>query len=143
MDTSNIIASCALFVSFLSLGYTTYIGFRDSGRIKAKSEYFPESEYGPAGINITVTNHGRRAVIFRLFAGEDDEGKSSGEILGREGLRLPEHGRHERSITKDNIIDAVPGPEVIEFTNFWFEDNLGKRYKIKNIKRNVMKLRNS
>ena len=104
---------------------------RDRANIKTSSKFYPASEFSGASFDFTVINAGRRPIILRMRGGVDKDGDWVGTYLGKDqaGLRLGEHERFE------------PTPyNVVTLVDLWVEDTLGRRYTIKDAKKNLASL---
>ncbi|HVZ44599.1 MAG TPA: hypothetical protein VHA82_12385 [Ramlibacter sp.] len=140
MTRAEFIAVIALLVSALAFGLSFYVAFRDRAKIVARSKFWPASEYGPAGMRISITNAGRRPIVLRMIVTVGEAGNWSGTYLGdyKTGLRLGEHELHEETWGKS---DLVIGPEHDEIAvDAQVEDSLGRRYPVKDAKKNMLTL---
>jgi hypothetical protein len=132
-SSPEIVSTIALILSFGSFGVAAYNPFRDRPRLKVTSNFWEESEWGPASIHAIVVNAGRRPVILRLLGGDGPQGGFSGTYLAHDsgGLRLGEHERHEFSIkSEDAFFQADPDGPLEPFARMWIEDSLGNRHAI-------------
>ena len=140
---SDVIASLALFVSVLSAGVTFYFHFRDRPNLILKSKFTSGYDPGAEHIVISIVNAGRRPAFLGMWAGDDDAGLWVGTYLGegRNGLRLGENEHCEFSLPKYELWASTPDSEVT-FMDIWVEDSLGKRYRVKDAKENIARLKN-
>ena len=141
MPDSSTISLIALVVSILSLGFSVYFNFLDRARVVTRCKFYPESEYNHAHIAVSIANAGRRAVILRLEVKADGKGHWVGTFLkpGEGGLRLGEHERRDLRLTHEDLFEPNPD-EVLEVTDFWFEDTLGRRHRPKGIRQCLKRL---
>ena len=141
MQFSDWLALSALVVSLLSLAVTTRGAFLDRSRLTITSAYREASENGPARIQITLVNKGRRPAILRTFGGRDSAGATSGTYLDHQagGKRLAEHEIHEFTVTKEDTVLFGPDEDLF-FAELWIEDSLGRRHKVPNSKQYLARL---
>jgi len=135
MPDSDTISLVALVVSILSLGFSVYFNFLDRARVVTTCKFYPESEYNAAHVAVSILNAGRRAFILRLLVLANREGEWIGTYLNKEqgGLRLSEHERHDLTLKHQDLFESAPDG-VIEVTDCWFEDTLGRRHRPKGIR---------
>ena len=138
MMRSEIISIFALLISGVSLGFSIYFNFRDRANIKTTSDFYPASESGPASVHFTVVNAGRRPIILRMRGGVDKNGGWIGTFLGKDqsGLRLGEHERLDHTMGKQSLFEQTPD-DLMTLADLWVEDTLGRRYPIKDAKKNL------
>jgi hypothetical protein len=138
MTRSEIISVIALLLSVISIGFSVFFNFRDRAKIKTTSTFYPESEFGSASVHFTVVNAGRRPIILRMRGAVDKNGEWIGTYLGKDqsGLRLGEHERLDHRMEAHDLFEATPD-DVITVTDLWVEDTLGRRYLIKDAKKNL------
>ena len=138
MMRSEIISVLALLLSVVSIGFSVYFNFRDRANIKTTSKFYPESDSGPASVHFTVVNAGRRPIILRMGGAVDKNGQWIGTCLGKDesGLRLGEHERFDRDMEKIDLVEQTP-EGVITKADLWVEDTLGRRYPIRDAKKNL------
>ena len=136
------ISLAALLISFISLGFSIYLGLRDRYKLVTESKFFSEDEYGPAVVQIKIVNAGRRVVVLRVLGGNHIGGGSSGEILGEErrGYPLNEQEAFERRYVWETLHSMSPDGTVDTYESLYVEDTLGRRYKIRDSKKNIKKL---
>ena len=141
MTRADVFAIIALLLSITSLGFSAYFGLRDRGRIRAESTYYPASEYTYARMSITLVNEGRRPVVLRMLVGTNEQGKWTGEYLGKKkrGLRLGEHERLDITFEREDAIGMTAEDDIV-FTDLWVEDSLGRRYRVRNASEHLQKL---
>ena len=53
---------------------------------------------------------------------------------------LGEHEKYETTIYHEDVYFCDPGGDESEYINFWFENTLGQRYKVKNSEALIRKL---
>ncbi len=139
---SDIIAIIALFVSIISLIVTFVFNYRDRVNLKAECRYVEyHPDYDRSRLEIKIVNHGRRAALLRLFAGDLRDGGWQGTYLGdkEKGLRLGEHDFYESKFYKEDI-EAVSPDSESEYISLWFEDSLGIRHEVKGAADGIRKL---
>jgi hypothetical protein len=141
MPDSSTISLVALVVSILSLGFSVYFNFLDRARVVTRCKFFPESEYNNAHIAVSIANAGRRAVILRWMVKADGDGEWIGTHLkeGAGDLRLGEHERHDLTLRQEDLFEQTPDG-LMEVTDFWFEDTLGRRHRPKGIRQCLKRL---
>ena len=141
MTRSEIVSVLALFLSVISLGFSIYVNLRDRANIKTTSQFYPASESGPAAVHFSVVNAGRRPIILRMRGGVDKSGGWIGTFLGKDqsGLRLGEHERLDHTMKKQDIFEQTPD-DLMTLADLWVEDTLGRRYPIKDAKKNLAAL---
>lgn len=142
MATSELISSLALVVSILSAAFTIYFNFRDRPKLVVKSKFHSGYEPGDERMTVTIVNAGRRPIILRTWAGEDNTGEWVGTFLGENhaGLRLGENEHYEFSLLRHELGAYTPNSEVM-FFDLWVEDSHGKRHRVKDAKANIERLR--
>lgn len=133
------VSIAALAVSFASLMVSVYSSLRDRGRLETKSTLiFDDAGEDEPIIRIEAANAGRRPLILRMWGGSDDRGEFVGTYIDREadGKRLGEHERIEFTLRRSDLGFSWED-NVVDFTRLWFEDTLGRRYLVKDSKRNI------
>jgi hypothetical protein len=94
-------------------------------------------------IQVQIANIGRRPVIVRGWGGPLRNGRPFMMDLGTKGLpdgiRLAESERYELVVERS---DLTPFSGV-EFVGLWVEDSTGRRYRAKDGRANVQRLRQS
>ena len=85
-----------------------------------------------------AVNHGRRTVILATFGRDFPSGAWYSTQLEKAGIRIGENEDYSITIRiGDHYILSPEGEDAIDL---WFEDTLGRRYKVKNAKDNLRKL---
>jgi len=144
LKASDVLAIIAILISIASFCVSFYTIFQDRPRLRIRSKYIEESEYGPRSIHITMVNAGRRPIILRLIGGTDSTGHWACSYIEHEkgGLRLTEHERYERTVEKDDTVHFAfdPDDEDIFYSIIWVEDSLGNRHAIPNSEAHIKKL---
>lgn len=133
------VSIAALVVSFASFMVSIYSSLRDRGRLKTKSFLiFDDAGSDEPIIRIEAANAGRRPLILRMWGGSDDRGEFIGTYIDKEseGKRLGEHERIEFTLRRSDLGFSLDD-NVIDFTWLWFEDTLGRRYLVKDSRRNI------
>jgi hypothetical protein len=135
-------SAAALAVALTSLGFSIFNILRDRGRVRVTSNFFAPSEYGNGHISISIVNAGRRTVILTYLYFDDGTGHSVGSQFegGKPHLRLGEHEPH-RVVLEEEDLDQETPDDTIKAKVIWFEDTLGRRYKIKGIEKQIQQLR--
>lgn len=135
---SIVISIIALVVSISSLSLSAYLAFRDRGRIRTKSTYYPAHEDRGAILRIEAVNIGRRPVILTLFGGLYENSHWNGVYIGEThiGHRLGENEKftEDIDIRHHMLFDDKMESAVSEF---WFEDTQGRRYPVKDSKKHL------
>ena len=146
MEISFYLSILAILISCISLIWSIYVGCRDSGNIKATSEiyYFDMTGYSEKPsveipyLKIKAVNCGRRPVILSMFGADYSNGSWGGSYIEKEVGHLAENEKYEKTFNAGDSDTMSPDGE--EAVDFWFEDTLGRRYKVKNAKENLKKL---
>ena len=139
METSFYLSACAISVSLISLVWSIHIGRRDRRKLKATSKlYYSGPESDVQYLRVRAVNHGRRPVILRMLGLDFADGSWEGIHLKDGGLRLGENEVFEKDITAGDSYSM--SHECEEAIDLWFEDTLGRRYRVNNAKENLEKL---
>jgi len=139
MEISLYLSISAIIIAFISLFWSIYLGYRDRGSIKATSKISysgPDSKY--FHLQVKAVNCGRRPVILSMFGKDYSDGSWGGSYIEEKEGRLAENEKYEITIRAGDSDTMSPDGE--EAVDFWFEDTLGRRYKVKNAKENLKKL---
>jgi len=139
MGISLYLSIGAIIIASISLFWSIYLGYRDRGNIKATSKISydgPDSKY--FHLQVKTVNYGRRPVILSMFGADYSDGTRGGTYIEKESGRLTENEKYEITIRAGDSDTMSPDGE--EAIDFWFEDTLGRRYKVKNAKENLKKL---
>jgi hypothetical protein len=137
MPVSNYISIAAILIALASFICSLYFGLRDRSRVKASCRLYNDDRM----LTVQAVNHGRRPVVLIIFGGKYDSGQSSGTYLGEksQGIRLGEHEKYEQELHSSHPMVYRPEHDTwIE--DLWFEDTLGRRYRVKDAKRNLKRL---
>jgi hypothetical protein len=149
METSEIISIIALFVSIVSAGFSILFGSRDRARLRAVSKFFPatqddEGPISPPLLLIEIANHGRRDVYLEYFY--VGHGREKGLSIAETTWESDIHGRcqlsegDKYSHTFDPDCDGILlNDDGIAATHLYFQDSLGRRYKVKHAGQNIQK----
>lgn len=146
MGASEIISIFALVIAVVSLGISFHFGFRDKAHLKTSAEYYPgHPDYDRARIQVKIVNSGRRPTILTMFGGNLKSGSWCGTHIGEkgEGVRLGEHEKHEVKVYREDLDFIDPEGNESEYTDYWFEDTLGQRFKVRNSEKLIIKLKNN
>lgn len=142
MTFSDYIAISALLISIVSLFVSWYYNFRDRAQLKTSAQFYGVNEYNDTPyITIKVVNCGKRPTILTRFGGDLKGGGWSAERL-KDGFRLGEHEVFERTVGPEDLVTMGPEDEE-EYINFWVENTLGQRFKIKDIEKLIKQLASS
>jgi hypothetical protein len=138
MPSSETISVVALAISATSLSLSVYMALRDRGRLRTKSIFYAAHDGRPASMEVEAVNVGRRPVILRLVGGYYEDGGWNSQYIGdrKTGVRLEENERFSENIDdlRYMVIDHETGVAV---TDLWFEDTLGRRYRVKGAKKHL------
>ncbi len=139
MEVLFYLSVCAISISLISLVWSIHIGRRDRGKLRATSRlYFNGPDSDVQHLEIKAVNHGRRPIILRILGSDFSDGSREGIYLKKGGLRLGENEEFEKTIRAgDSYSMSHEGEEAIDL---WFEDTLGRCYRVKNAKENLEKL---
>ena len=137
MARAEIIASLALLVSIAAFSLSAFNAARDRAKLVVKSKGWAGSEYGEAGLRITIVNAGRRPIVLRMLVAVTGPNSWYGEYLGdhKSGLRLGEREHHEISWHKHDMLGGPEGDELA--LDLLVEDSLGNRYPVVDAKTNL------
>jgi hypothetical protein len=145
MPESSTISLIALVISIVSLAFSVYVGLLDRAHIRTTCKFYHgDPDYGPAHAVLSILNSGRRSVIIRWLVFANDKGEWIGVHLKSEqgGLRLGEHERHDEDLKVHDLFQSTPDG-ILEVTDCWFEDTLGRRHRPKGIRACLKRLRDS
>lgn len=146
MQTSDYISIAALVISIMSITIVWYFGFRDRAHLKTFAQFYSfNPNYNRAHIAIKIVNCGRRPVILTMFGGDLSNGSWCGTVIEKEGegIILKEHGKYETTVYLEDLHYSNPEGNEADYINFWFENTLGQRYKVKNSEKLIKKLSES
>ena len=131
------ISIAALIVSVVSAGASIFFGVRERARIKTSSVLYRGDEDHEPTIVISAVNVGRRPLIIRMWVGTNPAGEYAGTYVDgpNDGKRLGELERLEIRIRNTDL--GLYVDELIEFSELWFEDTVGRRYRVKNSRKNI------
>ena len=146
MEISLYLSISAIIIACISLFWSIYLGYRDRGNIKATSKiyYIELASYSEKpskkipNLKIKAVNCGRRPVILSMFGKDYSDGSWGGSYIEEKEGRLAENEKYEITIRAGDSDTMSPDGE--EAVDFWFEDTLGRRYKVKNAKENLKKI---
>ena len=146
MEISFYLSILAILISSISLIWSIYVGYRDRGNIKATSKiyYIELTSYSEKpskkipNLKIKAVNCGRRPVILSMLGADYSNGLWGGSYIEKEVGHLAENEKYEKTFNAGGSDTMSPDGE--EAIDFWFEDTLGRRYKVKNAKENLKKL---
>jgi len=140
MTTSEIISAIALIVSFVSLGFSIYLGLLDRHKLKIDSTLFWDEDGRPFYILISIKNIGRRKIIIRRWIGLYSSGIEAGtEFIDDSGIEIEENKWHEFNLDVADLIHIFDD-RIQELVNIRIEDSHGRKYIVKNAKENIQKL---
>jgi hypothetical protein len=137
VTASDYLSIAALVISVASVSFSIYFGVRDRSRLKAKSQFYTAWEQSEARMVVRAVNRGRRPIILTMLGGYYEDGSWQGTHLGEHpvGLRLAENERFEETIGSEHHI--LYNIHESRITDLWFEDTLGRRYKVKGAKKHL------
>jgi len=139
MGISLYLSIGAIIIACISLFWSIYLGYRDRDNIKATSKIYSN---GPNSnifyLQVKAVNYGRRLAILSMFGADYSDGSWGGSYIEKKVGRLAENEKYEITIRAGDSDTMSPDGE--EAVDFWFEDTLGRRYKVKNAKENLKKL---
>ena len=146
MGISLYLSIGAIIIACISLFWSIYLGYRDRGNIKATSEiyYIELTSYSEKpsknipNLKIMAVNCGRRSVILSMLGTNYSDGSWGGSYIEKENSHLAENEKYEKTFNAGDSDTMSPEGEIA--VDFWFEDTLGRRYKVKNAKENLKKL---
>jgi len=139
MNTTPIyLAAFAILISLISLGWSIHIGRRDRGKLKAISELCKHEKYGTY-LKVKAVNHGRRPILLTMLGTDLPDGSSYSTYLENQPIRLGENELFVEDIGFNSFYVVSPDDYEIAI-NLWFEDTLGRRYKVKIAKKHLKKL---
>ena len=132
----------ALFVSIISISISIYVAHRDRAKLKASCRairHYETDEY--AYLDIKIANHGRRPAILRYLWGVYDNGSVAGEQIDG-NVVLSEGLFYESKIGKYDgmMIHQDSDGGIYNLVSLYFEDSVGKKYKVKRSKIEIAKL---
>ena len=142
-NTAITISIIALVVSVASFGLSFYLARRDRSHLKSQCFVRAHERTGEySSIFISITNTGRRAIVVRYLAGSYADCSKSGQLLGKEGIKLQEGEFYEIEFGKfDGIM--VNGEKLSPLCDISLEDSTGKDCEIKNSRANIKLLKES
>ncbi len=141
MEASFYLSAGAVLISLISFVWAIHVGNRDRAKLKATSTFYePESpEDGVPYLEVKVMNYGRRPVILTGIGAKYLSSESAWISLEKKAVRLGENDKFEIFINAGDCytVDPLDGKKAIDL---WFEDTLGRRYKIKSVKKHLKRL---
>ncbi len=141
IHASFALSICAILISFASFIWSIHIGLRDRGRLKVTGTVYSS---GPNGGNdylqLKAVNHGRRPVILTMLWVHWSDGTMSGKYLNGNGVRLGENEEYKKNFDANDKNEVSDEGEYKEAIDLWFEDTLGRKYKIYNIDKQLKKI---
>lgn len=135
----------AIVISALSLFVSTWALLRDRSRLKVYSIFYPGHEdYGQTGIKFKAVNRGRRPIYIRSIGGDIEENGWHAQRVGEDefGKKLEENQYVEEHWNRNDLIVEAPN-FTDRYVSIWFEDSLGRRYKVPGSKRYIKQLMSS
>jgi hypothetical protein len=141
MNISVWISIAALVISLTSLVSSIYFNSKERASLKTTSVLYRGDDEIEPKISVSAVNAGRRPLVLRMLVGTDDAGEWVGTYMGdkEHGKRLGEHERFELTLTCSDL--GFFHEEIVEFTELWFEDSIGRRHRIKDSRRNIEQFR--
>ncbi len=152
MTLAVLVSAFALLVSLGSL-YISYRNFKnDQGTLDAKCRllWIGEEQDKIGGLKVTIINNGKRPMIIHSIGGYSLNKKFGAHLVHsnfppeageHRGYRLGELDRYETKYydTQDFIFIPPGNDDPFEITELWVEDILGRRFKVKDSKKNIAK----
>lgn len=141
MTNSDVISIVSLAVSVISAGITGYVVFIDRARVRARSLFYPayideDGTKRSASMRVDIVNMGRRPVVLTMMGGDFRDGWSGTYMGEREkGIRLEENGKFTEDINGQHHV--IWNREMDTASDLWFEDTLGRRYRVKHAKKHL------
>jgi hypothetical protein len=149
MEFSDYLSLVALSVSLLAAVSSIYFNLLDRlTRVEARSEFCAsnmeeDGPYSPAGILITIINHGAKPVDLEyLYFQYGKQGGSryaetvwDGDKYGRYRLE-PELGKYDQFFSDDDAC-IFTSEHGIRATEIYFQDSRGRRFRVKGSKRSL------
>lgn len=142
MDISIVTSLGAFVVSILSIAITIHFKLKEEAKIRAFSSLFLGDDEREPTIIVAAVNIGRRPIIVRMLVGMDDKKEWSGLYLGddQQGVRLEENERFDRKLSSGDL--GLSYDEIeIEFTELYFEDAIGKRWRVDRSRSHIVEFR--
>jgi len=141
METSFYFSAGAILISITSLIWSIHIGKRDRAELKATSTFYDSGsrEHGGPFLKVKAVNHGRRPIILTALCSKSSSGDAWCTYLDQP-VRLGEKDEHGFKVEAYDTCTISPrdGKEAVDL---WFEDTLGRHYRIKNAKQHLKKLK--
>ena len=138
IQVSFILSIFAILVSFASFIWSIHIGLRDRGRLKVTSTVYSSGPDGGSDyLEFKAVNHCRRPVILTMIWTQWSDGTKSGLYLNANGVRLGENEEYKRNYDATDKNAVSDEGEHREALDLWFEDTLGRRYKINSIEKQL------
>ena len=99
-------------------------------------------------INFKVVNAGRRPIVLTLIQGIYENNHKCSQFIDfkNKGLKLEEGELFEYCFGKHDgimICDPKYDDDSFDLINLWVVDSTNKKYKIKDVKKNIQKLKSS
>ena len=148
MEFSDYMSITALVLSFISVGFSIGFGLYDRLlNIKAKSTFLPaysddDGPISPPLLNVEITNYGKRDIYLEYLYIQYGSSRPivfadtywESDIHGR--YRLGENGKYEQAFDPDS--DSILRNNDGEIaTHIFFQDSLGRRYFVRNARKNI------
>ncbi len=137
---SFILSVCAILVSLASLIWSIHTGLRDRGQLRTTATIYTSGDDGINYLQLKAVNHGRRPVILTMLRKKWSNGTVSGEYLANNGVRLGENEEYKKTFDIHDKNEVSEDGEEREAMDLWFEDTLGRKYRIKDIENKLKNL---
>jgi len=141
VDVSFVLSICAILISLAGFVWSIHLGLRDRGRLKVTSTiYSSGSDEERDYLQLKAVNHGRRPVILTMLRTHWSDGTMSGTYLDAKGIRLGENEEYKKTFDSNDKNEMSDEGEHREAIDLWFEDTLGRKYKIYNIEKQLKEI---
>lgn len=138
---SRVLAGLAIAVSLGSLLISFSQWRRDRSRLDTRAQLQTDDDGRAWAATVRATNSGRRPIILRLLGADLDDSTSHGIFLGRDGqgIRLDESEWFEEPTIRPGDVYTM-GPEGQQAIDLWFEDSVGRRFRVQGARHALEKL---
>lgn len=141
MPSPTFISITALVVSIAGFALSSYLAWRDRANVQATSDVHVHDRTGEfSSISIYITNSGRRPVNIIYLWGKYEDKSEGGIRLAEIGKKLNEGDIYELEFGKFDRM-MVSGDDLSGLVDIFIKDSAGRRYKVKDSKRNIALLK--
>lgn len=143
------ISFVAIILAVCSFGLSLYVVLRDRPKLTTESRVYKHRETNEYNsLYFKVVNVGRRSIILTLIQGLYENSNTCGTYIDHEnkGIKLEENEFYEYQFGKyDGIMICDPNGngECHDLIDLQVADSTNKKYKIKDAKKHIQRLRNS